>query len=34
MALDNAYIDEWSPLLDLRIILRTIPAVIRGIGAH
>jgi len=34
MALDNAYIDEWTPLLDLRIILRTIPAVIRGIGAH
>jgi lipopolysaccharide/colanic/teichoic acid biosynthesis glycosyltransferase len=34
MALDNAYIDQWSPLLDLQIILRTIPAVIRGIGAH
>ncbi|MGB8265795.1 MAG: sugar transferase [Candidatus Velthaea sp.] len=34
MALDNAYIDEWSPLMDLQIILRTIPAVIRGIGAH
>jgi lipopolysaccharide/colanic/teichoic acid biosynthesis glycosyltransferase len=34
MALDNAYIDRWSPLLDLQIILRTIPAVIRGIGAH
>ncbi len=34
MALDNAYIDRWSPLLDLRIILATIPAVIRGIGAH
>jgi lipopolysaccharide/colanic/teichoic acid biosynthesis glycosyltransferase len=34
MALDNAYIDRWSPLVDLQIILRTIPAVIRGIGAH
>jgi lipopolysaccharide/colanic/teichoic acid biosynthesis glycosyltransferase len=34
MALDNAYIDRWSPLLDLQIILRTIPAVLRGIGAH
>jgi len=34
MALDNAYIDRWTPLLDLQIILRTIPAVFRGIGAH
>jgi lipopolysaccharide/colanic/teichoic acid biosynthesis glycosyltransferase len=34
MALDNAYIEHWSPLLDLSIIVRTIPAVIRGIGAH
>jgi lipopolysaccharide/colanic/teichoic acid biosynthesis glycosyltransferase len=34
MALDNAYIEHWSPLLDLSIIARTIPAVIRGIGAH
>jgi lipopolysaccharide/colanic/teichoic acid biosynthesis glycosyltransferase len=34
MALDNAYIESWTPLLDLRIIVRTIPAVIRGIGAH
>jgi lipopolysaccharide/colanic/teichoic acid biosynthesis glycosyltransferase len=34
MALDNAYIDHWSPLADLDIIVRTIPAVIRGIGAH
>jgi lipopolysaccharide/colanic/teichoic acid biosynthesis glycosyltransferase len=34
MALDNAYIERWSPLLDLSIIARTIPAVIRGIGAH
>jgi lipopolysaccharide/colanic/teichoic acid biosynthesis glycosyltransferase len=34
MALDNTYIEHWSPLLDLSIIARTIPAVIRGIGAH
>ena len=34
MALDNAYIDHWTPLMDLSIIARTIPAVIRGIGAH
>jgi lipopolysaccharide/colanic/teichoic acid biosynthesis glycosyltransferase len=34
MALDNAYIEHWSPLLDLSIIARTIPAVLRGIGAH
>jgi lipopolysaccharide/colanic/teichoic acid biosynthesis glycosyltransferase len=34
MALDNAYIEHWSPLLDLSIIVRTIPAVVRGIGAH
>ncbi len=34
MALDNAYIEQWSPLLDLSIIVRTIPAVMRGIGAH
>jgi lipopolysaccharide/colanic/teichoic acid biosynthesis glycosyltransferase len=34
MALDNAYIDTWSPLGDIAIILRTIPAVIKGVGAH
>jgi lipopolysaccharide/colanic/teichoic acid biosynthesis glycosyltransferase len=34
MALDNAYIDRWTPLMDLQIILRTIPAVLRGVGAH
>jgi lipopolysaccharide/colanic/teichoic acid biosynthesis glycosyltransferase len=34
MALDNAYIDSWSPFGDIAIILRTIPAVVRGIGAH
>jgi lipopolysaccharide/colanic/teichoic acid biosynthesis glycosyltransferase len=34
MALDNAYIDSWTPLRDLEIIARTIPAVLRGVGAH
>ena len=34
MELDNAYIDSWTPTGDLALILRTIPAVIRGIGAH
>jgi lipopolysaccharide/colanic/teichoic acid biosynthesis glycosyltransferase len=34
MALDNAYIDSWTPLGDFAIIARTIPAVIRGVGAH
>lgn len=34
MALDNAYIDGWSPGGDLAIIARTIPAVLRGVGAH
>jgi lipopolysaccharide/colanic/teichoic acid biosynthesis glycosyltransferase len=34
MELDNAYIDSWSPLGDVAIILRTIPAVVRGVGAH
>ena len=34
MALDLRYIDDWSLGLDLRILLRTIPAVMRGKGAH
>ncbi len=34
MQLDNQYIDTWSPLGDLVILLRTIPAVLRGEGAH
>jgi len=34
MALDNAYIDSWTPLGDFGIIAQTIPAVIRGVGAH
>ncbi|GAC1349073.1 MAG: hypothetical protein NVSMB19_02480 [Vulcanimicrobiaceae bacterium] len=34
MRLDNHYIDTWSPLADLRIVAKTIPAVLRGEGAH
>jgi lipopolysaccharide/colanic/teichoic acid biosynthesis glycosyltransferase len=33
MELDLQYIDGWSLWLDLRILLRTIPAVLRGVGA-
>ncbi|MGH7660404.1 MAG: sugar transferase [Vulcanimicrobiaceae bacterium] len=34
MALDNEYIDSWNPGMDLALIAKTVPAVIRGIGAH
>jgi lipopolysaccharide/colanic/teichoic acid biosynthesis glycosyltransferase len=34
MELDNAYIESWTPLGDLAIILKTVPAVIRREGAH
>jgi exopolysaccharide biosynthesis polyprenyl glycosylphosphotransferase len=34
MKLDLEYIDNWSLWLDLKILLRTIPAVLRGVGAH
>src|ERR1700684_4510602 len=34
MALDNAYIDSWTPFGDFAIIAQTIPAVVRGVGAH
>lgn len=34
MALDNKYIETWSPLGDLIIVAKTIPAVLRGTGAH
>jgi lipopolysaccharide/colanic/teichoic acid biosynthesis glycosyltransferase len=33
MKLDLQYIDHWSFGLDLRILLRTVPAVLRGTGA-
>jgi lipopolysaccharide/colanic/teichoic acid biosynthesis glycosyltransferase len=34
MELDNRYVDSWTPLGDLLIILRTVPAVLRRDGAH
>jgi exopolysaccharide biosynthesis polyprenyl glycosylphosphotransferase len=34
MKLDLQYIDQWSLALDLRILAKTIPAVITGHGAH
>jgi len=33
MELDLEYIDSWSPLLDFKILLKTIPAVLSGRGA-
>jgi lipopolysaccharide/colanic/teichoic acid biosynthesis glycosyltransferase len=33
MELDLQYIDNWSPSLDLKILLRTIPVVLSGRGA-
>jgi exopolysaccharide biosynthesis polyprenyl glycosylphosphotransferase len=33
MELDMQYIDKWSLLLDLKILARTVPAVLRGTGA-
>lgn len=34
MQLDNRYVDSWSPLTDLAIMAKTIPAVLRKEGAH
>lgn len=34
MELDNRYVDEWTPLRDLAIVAKTIPAVLRRDGAH
>lgn len=34
MFLDNLYVDSWTPLADLEIVVKTIPAVLRKDGAH
>jgi lipopolysaccharide/colanic/teichoic acid biosynthesis glycosyltransferase len=34
MKLDLKYIDEWSLFLDVKILTKTIPAVIKGTGAY
>ncbi|MDP9025374.1 MAG: sugar transferase [Candidatus Eremiobacteraeota bacterium] len=34
MVLDNLYIDTWTPVSDLAIIAKTVPAVLSGVGAH
>ncbi len=34
MELDNRYVDTWTPLTDLAIIAKTVPAVLRRDGAH
>jgi lipopolysaccharide/colanic/teichoic acid biosynthesis glycosyltransferase len=34
MALDNRYVDTWTPLGDLVVIAMTVPAVLRKDGAH
>jgi lipopolysaccharide/colanic/teichoic acid biosynthesis glycosyltransferase len=33
MELDMEYIDRWSLMLDVQILLKTIPAVMKGSGA-
>lgn len=32
--LDVRYINEWSPLLDLKILLKTVPVVLKGTGGY
>jgi lipopolysaccharide/colanic/teichoic acid biosynthesis glycosyltransferase len=34
MALDLEYVDRWSLWLDLTLLVRTVPAVVRGSGAR
>lgn len=34
MELDNRYVDNWSPMLDVMILAKTVPAVLRKDGAH
>jgi lipopolysaccharide/colanic/teichoic acid biosynthesis glycosyltransferase len=32
--MDLKYIDTWSPMLDIKILLKTVPAVLSGRGAR
>jgi lipopolysaccharide/colanic/teichoic acid biosynthesis glycosyltransferase len=32
ISLDLEYVENWSPLLDLKLLLRTVPVVLRGTG--
>ena len=34
VALDLEYIDNWSLWLDAKILVRTVPVVVLGLGAH
>jgi lipopolysaccharide/colanic/teichoic acid biosynthesis glycosyltransferase len=34
MRLDLQYLDNWSLWLDLKILIRTVPVVIFGVGAY
>ena len=34
LAMDLKYIDTWSTMLDLKILLKTVPAVLSGRGAR
>lgn len=34
MELDNIYVDTWTPLTDIMILVKTVPAVLRKDGAH
>ncbi len=34
MELDNLYVDSWTPLTDLLVLAKTVPAVLRKDGAH
>jgi lipopolysaccharide/colanic/teichoic acid biosynthesis glycosyltransferase len=34
MWLDEEYVDRWSPLLDVKLLARTVPAVLTARGAH
>jgi lipopolysaccharide/colanic/teichoic acid biosynthesis glycosyltransferase len=33
LVLDKYYVDHWNPLMDLQILIKTLAAIRRGIGA-